>query len=154
MIFAGWRSDLAQVYGDLDVLVSCSKNEGMPISLIEAMAAGCPVLATNVGGVPDLIEDHQTGLLVPGGDPSRLAVALMRLLQDGELARGLAASAQRHVRARFGMTSFVTDMDELYTRLLSEFASATSSNGAFRSRPLATRTSVPVATDAERRAPV
>ena len=153
VIFAGWRSDLAQVYGDLDVLVSCSHNEGMPISLIEAMAAGCPVLATNVGGVPDLIDDHQTGLLVPDGDPSRLAATLLRLLQDGELARGLAASAQGHVRARFGMSRFVADMDELYTRLLSESACATSSIGAFRSRPLATRTSVPVATDAERHAP-
>jgi glycosyltransferase involved in cell wall biosynthesis len=153
VMFAGWRSDLAQVYGDLDVLVSCSDNEGMPISLIEAMAAGCPVLATNVGGVPDLIDDHQTGLLVPARDPSRLTGALLRLLQDGELAHGLAASAQNRVRARFGMTRFVADMDGLYTRLLSESACATSPIGAFRSRPLAMRTSVPFATDAERRAP-
>jgi glycosyltransferase involved in cell wall biosynthesis len=104
VIFAGWRSDLAQIYGDLDVLVSCSDNEGMPISLIEAMAAGCPVLATDVGGVPDLIDDNQTGLLVPARDPSRLTATLLRLLQDGALARGLAASAQSRVRARFGMT--------------------------------------------------
>jgi glycosyltransferase involved in cell wall biosynthesis len=154
VIFAGWRSDLAQVYSDLDVLVSCSHNEGMPISLIEAMAAGCPVLATNVGGVPDLIDDHQTGLLVPDRDPSRLTATLLGLLQDGELARGLAASAQSHVRARFGTSRFVADMDELYTRLLSEPACATSSDSAFRSRPLAMRTNVPVATDAERHAPV
>jgi glycosyltransferase involved in cell wall biosynthesis len=153
VIFAGWRSDLVQVYGDLDVLVSCSDNEGMPISLIEAMAAGCPVIATNVGGVPDLIDDHQTGLLVPGRDPSRLTAALLRLLQDGALARGLAASAQSRVRARFGMTRFVADMDGLYTRLLSESACATSFIGAFRSRPLALRTRVPFATDAGRRAP-
>ena len=153
VIFAGWRSDLPQVYGDLDVLVSCSRNEGMPISLIEAMAAGCPVLATNVGGVPDLIDDHQTGLLVPARDPSRLTGALLGLLQDEALARGLAASAQSRVRARFGMTRFVADMDGLYTRLLSDSARATSPVRAFRRRPFAMRTSVPFATDAERRAP-
>ena len=129
VIFAGWRSDLAQVYGDLDVLVSCSHNEGMPISLIEAMAAGCPVVATNVGGVPDLIDDHQTGLLVPDGDPPRLAAAVLRLLQDTDRARELAGAAQHRVRNRFGMARFVAEMDELYTRLLSESAYPTSCGG-------------------------
>jgi len=53
-IFTGWRYDLPRVYADLDVLVSCSKNEGTPFTIVEAMAAGCPVVATRVGGVPDL----------------------------------------------------------------------------------------------------
>jgi glycosyltransferase involved in cell wall biosynthesis len=125
----------------------------MPISMIEAMAAGCPVVATEVGGVADLIDDQQSGLLVPSRDPSRLTAALLRLLQDDALASGLAASAQSRVRDRFGMTRFVAEMDGLYTRLLSESARRASPIGAFRARQLAVRTSVPFATDAERRAP-
>ncbi len=94
VIFAGWRSDLAQVYGDLDVLVSCSDNEGMPISLIEAMAAGCPVLATNVGGVPDLIDDHadRTARSEPGSVPTdRRAPASVARRSAGAGARGIGA---------------------------------------------------------------
>ena len=68
VVFAGWRRDLASVYADLDTVVISSHNEGTPASLIEAMATGCPVIATSVGGVPDLIVDEETGRLVPPGD--------------------------------------------------------------------------------------
>ena len=59
--FTGWRYDLPRIYADLDVLVSCSKNEGTPFTIIEAMAAGCPVVGTRVGGVPDLLDDRARG---------------------------------------------------------------------------------------------
>ena len=122
MIFTGWRYDLPRVYSDLDVLAMSSDNEGTPIALIEAMAAGCPVVATNVGGVPDIIDHGRTGLLVPVRDPHGLAAAILRLLRDEPLARELAASARRHVRVRFSVSRFVADMDSLYERLVADRA--------------------------------
>jgi hypothetical protein len=84
--FTGWRIDLPRVYADLDVLVSCSSNEGTPFTIIEAMAAGCPVVATRVGGVPDLLDDQATGLLVPPAQAEPLVAAILRLLEDRDLA--------------------------------------------------------------------
>ena len=77
VLFLGWRRDLPAVYADTDLLVVSSNNEGTPVAAIEAMAARCPVVATRVGGVPDLISDRVTGMLVPPGDPERLAQALI-----------------------------------------------------------------------------
>jgi glycosyltransferase involved in cell wall biosynthesis len=114
MLFAGWRSDLPGVYADLDVLALASDNEGTPLVLIEAMAAGCPVVATGVGGVPDLIDDGVTGLLVPPRQPTRLADAIVRVLQDRRLAAGLAAEAQATARTRFRVERLAADMDALY----------------------------------------
>src|SRR5207245_6068280 len=74
--FHGWRRDMAEVYGDLDVVVNCSRNEGTPVALIEALAAARPVVATRVGGTPDLLGDGRRGLLVPAGDPSALAAGV------------------------------------------------------------------------------
>jgi glycosyltransferase involved in cell wall biosynthesis len=116
--FTGWRYDLPSVYADLDVLVSCSKNEGTPFTIIEAMAAGCPVVATRVGGVPDLVRDQATGVLVPPAQTEPLAAAILRLLGDVGLARALAGSAAANVAIRFSTARLGSDMDLLYTELL------------------------------------
>ena len=116
--FTGWRIDLPRVYADLDVLVSCSSNEGTPFTIIEAMAAGCPVVATRVGGVPDLLDDQATGLLVPPAQAEPLVAAILRLLEDRDLARGLARSAAARAEARFSPGRFAADMDALYTEIL------------------------------------
>jgi glycosyltransferase involved in cell wall biosynthesis len=120
VLFAGWRSDLPGVYADLDALALSSDNEGTPLVLIEAMAAGCPTVATAVGGVPDLIEDGVSGLLVPPGQPGRLADALVRLLCDRRLAAALAAEAQTRARTRFGVERLAADMDALYRDIVTE----------------------------------
>ena len=116
--FTGWRYDLPRVYSDLDVLVSCSKNEGTPFTIIEAMAAGCPLVATRVGGVPDLLEDEITGLLVPSAQPEPLVAAILRLLHDPHLAGVLARSAADRAEVRFAPARFASDMDALYTELM------------------------------------
>ena len=90
VVFAGWRRDLPSVYADLDAVVISSHNEGTPASLIEAMATGCPVIATRVGGVPDLIVDGETGRLVPPGDREALAAALLALFREPELTAQMA----------------------------------------------------------------
>lgn len=124
--FTGWRHDLPLVYADLDVLVSCSKNEGTPFTIIEAMAAGCPVVATRVGGVPDLLDDEDTGLLVPPAQEEPLVAAILRLLGDRELARALARSAAARAEVRFGPARFASQMDALYTELLHAYEAAQS----------------------------
>jgi glycosyltransferase involved in cell wall biosynthesis len=122
IVFTGCRYDLDRVYADLDVLVLCSNNEGAPMVLMEAMAAGCPVVATAVGGVPDLISHQRTGLLVPPGQPDALAAAVSSLLLSRATAVATAESAQRHARIRFACARFVSDMDGLYQQLLRERA--------------------------------
>src|SRR5512143_1471420 len=84
--FFGWRRDLAPVYGDLDVVVNASRNEGTPVALIEALAAARPVVATRVGGTPDLLGDDERGRLVPAGDPEALARAIVETLSGAEAA--------------------------------------------------------------------
>lgn len=118
VIFTGWRHDLPRIYADLDVLVVSSDNEGTPVAAIEAMAAGCPVVATRVGGLPDLITDDETGLLVPPRDAAQLATAVLRLLQNPEVATRLGAAAQQIVRERFAVQRLLTDMNQLYGDLL------------------------------------
>src|SRR4029077_3494608 len=78
--FHGWRRDMEAVYGDLDVVVNCSRNEGTPVALIEALAAGRPVVATRVGGTPDLLGEGRRGVLVPPGDAGALAAAVLDAL--------------------------------------------------------------------------
>jgi glycosyltransferase involved in cell wall biosynthesis len=118
--FLGWRADLPRIYADLDVVVLCSRNEGSPVALIEAMAAGRPVVATRVGGVPDVVIDGESGLLVPEDDAPALAQAIARVLDDRELARRLGAAGRQRVVERFGAERLVRDIDALYARLLTE----------------------------------
>lgn len=118
--FLGWRDDLDRVYADLDVVALTSRNEGFPVSLIEAMASGVPVVATRVGGVPDLVEDGVTGLLVPCDDPTSLAAAVSGLLADPERRRTLGQSGRQRVYPAFSAERLLQDMDALYTELLVE----------------------------------
>jgi glycosyltransferase involved in cell wall biosynthesis len=116
--FAGWRRDLASVYADLDAVVISSHNEGTPASLIEAMATGCPVIATRVGGVPDLIVDGETGRLVPPGDREALATSLLALFREPERTARMADLARGRVLERHQATRLVADVDRLYRELL------------------------------------
>ena len=95
-----------------------SNNEGTPVSAIEAMAAGCPVVATRVGGLPDLILRAETGYLVPPGDASAVATALLRVLHQPEMARCMGETARKAARERFSAQRLITDMEQLYLELL------------------------------------
>jgi glycosyltransferase involved in cell wall biosynthesis len=117
-IFTGWRRDLPGIYADMDVLAVTSHNEGTPVSAIEAMAAGCPVVATNVGGLPDLICDGETGYLVPPGDARAVATALLHLLHRPETARRMGETARMAVRQRFSAQRLIADVEQLYLGLL------------------------------------
>ena len=115
--FAGWQSDLPSVYADLDATIVSSTNEGTPACLIEAMASGCPVIATRVGGVPDMISPGETGQLVPSGDARALAAAIVRLVKEPEQARRMANQARGEALVRYDEQRLLTDMDRLYGQL-------------------------------------
>lgn len=116
--FTGWRRDLPQIYADTDVLAVSSTNEGTPVSAIEAMAAGRPVVATRVGGLPDLIADGTTGFLVPPGDAGSLAAAILRILRDPDAAGRVGNAARAVAQARFPVERLLSDVEGLYARLL------------------------------------
>lgn len=116
--FLGWRNDLDRVYADLDVVALTSRNEGSPVALIEAMAAGRPVVATRVGGVADLIVDGEHGLLCPMDDFAAVAAQVTRLLDTPDLRLRLREQGRARVHQSYGAPRLLDDMDVLYQRLL------------------------------------
>jgi glycosyltransferase involved in cell wall biosynthesis len=118
MEFLGYRDDIPSLLAACDLAVLPSRYEGLPISLIEAMAAGRPVVATNIGGTRELVRDGETGVLVPPDDPAALAAAIRALVsRPGELRRlGNAGRARAH--RHFGSAAMVAGVTDEYERLL------------------------------------
>jgi glycosyltransferase involved in cell wall biosynthesis len=116
--FFGSVNDVPEFLGQLEIGVLCSRSEGLSNTLLEYMAAGRAIVATAVGGNIELIEDEVHGLLVPPGDPSRLAAAIDRLLRDDALARRLAERARLRVQQRFSMEARIGELHNFYQRLL------------------------------------
>jgi glycosyltransferase involved in cell wall biosynthesis len=114
----GERDDVPDLLAAADVFVLSSRSEGLPISILEAMAAGLPVVATRVGGVPELVVDGETGLLVPPGDARALAAALRTLLGDRELRLRLGAAGRARAEREFDLPAFRQAHLDLYERLL------------------------------------
>jgi glycosyltransferase involved in cell wall biosynthesis len=119
-LFVGYQRDVAPYYSFFDAVVLASANEGTPVVAIEALAAGRPVVATRVGGVPDVVEDNADGMLVRVGDVNEIAAALERLARDPELRRRLGDAGRTRTIPRYRVERLVDDIDELYRELLSE----------------------------------
>jgi len=115
--FLGWRRDMRSVYADLDVVVLSSLNEGSPVAIIEAMAAGRPVVATRVGGVSEVVEHGRSGLLVPPRDSASLAAAIRSVLQSESLADALGGSARASVYPRYAAARLIGDVERMYLDL-------------------------------------
>jgi len=113
--FTGWRRDLALIYADLDALVMSSSNEGTPVSIIEALAAGVPVVSTSVGGVPDVLRDGLFGRLVPAEAPQALAAAIIDTLENKPGPDRMLA--REWVRSRYNSDRLIGDMRVLYEEL-------------------------------------
>jgi glycosyltransferase involved in cell wall biosynthesis len=114
----GHRHDAAALLGACDVFVLPSLFEGLPVSVLEAMAAGRPVVATAVVGTTEAVVDGVTGLLVPPRDPAALARAISRLLEDPELARRLGAAGRARVEERFSADAMAHRVSDLYDEIL------------------------------------
>ncbi len=118
--FLGWRHDLARLYGDIDVLAVSSLSEGTPVAIIEAMAARRAVVATRVGGVPDVVLDGITGLLVEPNDARALASGIRRLVEDEGLRGRLAAAAQASVYPKYDAATLCAAMKRYYREVLAD----------------------------------
>jgi glycosyltransferase involved in cell wall biosynthesis len=137
---AGLRQDMPEVYNELDLLVSCSHSEAMPLAVMEAMASGVAVVATRVGGVPEIVEHGQTGWLVGPGDFDDIAGRCAWLLGDATLRSAMAARARERAIQRLGLDESVASVDRLLTRLAQgqKGQGATPENGVSATRSAAT----------------
>jgi len=118
--FLGWVDDLNSVLSRWDVFVMPSLEEGLGIGALEAMAAGLPVVASSVGGIPELIEDGKTGWLVPPADLEALASCLRSVLRNSEQRRIIGGKAQARVRDHFSAAQMADNFARLYDELLAE----------------------------------
>lgn len=118
VVFAGRRTDAAEILGQVDVVVLPSWTEGLPLVLLEGMARRRAVVATPVGGTPELVLDEKTGLLVPPRDPGALADAIKRLLADPSLRARLGEAGHRRVAERFSADSMCRRVLELYDEVV------------------------------------
>lgn len=116
--FLGARSDVERVLRAADFFVLPSDTEGLPLSVLEAMAHELPIVASRVGGIPEIIETNEQGLLVPPGDPAALAEAIRRVVEDPALRRSLAAAARTRVNTEFSIAKTVENYDRLYRTAL------------------------------------
>lgn len=122
VMFAGMRDDVASVLPMMDIFVCPSLYEGFGIAIVEAMAAGRPVVASAVGGIPEIVVHEGTGLLVPPGDAAALAGALATLLTHPGQARAMGARGQARVRERFSIETAVQQHQQLYESLRKRYA--------------------------------
>jgi glycosyltransferase involved in cell wall biosynthesis len=118
VVMFGPREDTYELLQAMDMFVLPSLHEGIPMALLEAMAAGLPVIATRVGGIPEVIEDRVSGILVEPGDPEGLALVCRRLMHDAVSAERLGQAARARVEERFSSGTMAADVANVYRRLV------------------------------------
>jgi glycosyltransferase involved in cell wall biosynthesis len=117
VFLAGFRPDILSVHKGFDIFVMSSVTEGLGTSLLDAMACGKPIVATTAGGMPEVVEEGTTGLLVPPRDHQAMAEALVKLLTNPQLRARMGAAGLARVRARFSAERMVQDTLEVYRRV-------------------------------------
>lgn len=118
--FLGEQADVAASLQEMDLYLQASVAEGMPNSILEAMATGLPVVATTVGGTPEVVVDGETGFLVPPRDPAALAAATLKLLGDPELARAFGRAGRARIEAHFSERLMLRQVEDLLDRLVQQ----------------------------------
>ncbi len=118
VIFAGVRSDVPELLAAADVFALSSHHEGLPITILEAMAAGLPVVTTDVGGCAEAVQDGITGLVVPPNSPKLLAKAVMRILGDPSMGGRMGAAGRDRVVKHFSVDRFVEQHEQFYENAL------------------------------------
>ncbi len=118
VIFMGYQKGIAEILAKLTLFVLPSIREPFPVCLLEAMAASLPVVATSVGGIPEMVKDKETGLVVPPKDPEALAHAILTLLQNGEKAKNMGIAGKKWVEEKFNITTMVRKTEDIYQDLI------------------------------------
>ncbi len=113
-----WITDIATFNAGMDIICLTSKNEGTPVSLIEAQASGVPVISTDVGGVKDIVEDGITGYIIPRDNLNLYVEKLVELIKNEEIRQKMSQNGWNHVRDKFHYTTLVKNMEEYYMELL------------------------------------
>jgi len=117
--FLGWRDDVPELMDAADAFVLASHNEGLGLVLVEAMSKGLPVVATRVGGIPDVVQDGATGHLVPPESPNALSQAMLKLIEDPWERKRMGEAGRRRADSRFSIDATVQLTQQLYEELLS-----------------------------------
>ena len=117
VLLAGFRPDVLSLHKAFDIFVMSSVTEGLGTSLLDAMAAGKPIVATRTGGIPEVVVDGETGILVPPRDHDALADAMVRLLNDADLRRGMGEAGRARARALFSTERMVQNTLNVYQRI-------------------------------------
>lgn len=118
--FEGYRANSFESLKEMDIFVLPSRTEGCPIVILEAMAMGLPVIATNVGGNPELVINNETGFLIPYDDAEKMAEKILLLIADKEFARHLGQNGRRRAFAEFHPSSFTHKLQDLYNQIYRE----------------------------------
>lgn len=118
IFFLGARSDIAEILNCIDIFLLPSLNEGFGIVLVEAMAMKKPVIATNVGGVPEIVVNETTGILLPPKDPEAFSSAIIRLYDTPEISMKMGLAGYNRARRLFDITTTVTEFESLYCDLI------------------------------------
>ena len=117
VIFSGIRKDIPEIMSTLDIFVLPSINEPFGRAILEAMACGKPVIATNGGGIPEIVKNDETGVLVPLKDADKLAQAIIVLLEDKERAKKMGLAGRKRVERYFSLEKMVEKIETLYDQL-------------------------------------
>lgn len=114
VFFMGFRDDVANILNIFDVFVLSSRTEGISLTLLEAMAAGKPIVATDVGGNPEVVADGVTGVLVPTNDPIKMAKSIINILENKKLSKAMAGNGRKRVEEIFSQEKMVMEYEKLY----------------------------------------
>lgn len=114
IIWAGQRNDVTDLLPAMDLWVMSSIQEGLPVALLEAMAAGCPIVSTDIGGVPDALTAGLEARLVPAADPCALAAAIVEMLRDSHKAHGMGDAARARAISQYSIKSVARRIEEIY----------------------------------------
>lgn len=118
VFFTGFREDIPEIFSVLDLFVLPSHLEGLCTSLMDAMYTGVPIVATTAGGIPEVVENEKTGLLVPPKDPNALAEAIIKLLKDKDKRETFAIEGKKRVLQKFAASEMVEKVEQVYLSLL------------------------------------
>ena len=117
-VFTGYRADIGEILDQIDISVVSSDSEGLPMVVLESMAAGTPVVSTAVGGIPELVVDGETGILVPPGNPQALSDAILNLVRDTDLRNAMGKASMSRVELNFSTVIMVEKYCAAYDKLL------------------------------------
>src|SRR5262245_36240031 len=128
VIFTGERQDVPDILREIDIVVHPSLTEGLSNVILEAMAVGIPVVATSVGGNPELVEDGRTGFLIPAENAVEIANSIERLLDAPDMARAFGEQARQRVINEFAIERMLSKTEALYARLIEQRLASTGGN--------------------------